>query len=73
MLLPKKKLVISFDAMNKLKGFNAIERTVVCEAGVVTQTLQEFARDKKLFTRLISHHGQVRLVEILPPTRVASM
>ena len=45
----KRELVISFDAMNKLKGFNAIERTVVCEAGVVTQTLQEFARDKKLF------------------------
>jgi glycolate oxidase subunit GlcD len=43
------ELVISFDAMNQIKDFNPVEQTVVCEAGVITQSLQEFARAQQLF------------------------
>ena len=40
------ELVVSFDALNKIKEFNAIEQTIVCEAGVVTESIQEYAREK---------------------------
>lgn len=43
------ELVMSFDAMNQIKDFNAVEQTVVCQAGVITQALQEFARAQQLF------------------------
>ena len=43
------ELVISFDALNQISDFNAIEQTVVCGAGVITETLQTFARENGLF------------------------
>ena len=43
------ELVVSFDAMNQITAFNATEQTVVCQAGVITQTIQEYAREKELF------------------------
>ena len=43
------ELVISFDKMNQLSDFNPVEQTVTVEAGVVTQTLQEFARERDCF------------------------
>ncbi|GAB5497700.1 MAG: FAD-binding oxidoreductase [Pseudohongiellaceae bacterium] len=43
------EVVIAFDRMNNIKDFNAADRQVVCEAGVVTEQLQEFAADKGLY------------------------
>jgi len=39
------EVVVSFDRMNKIYDFNKINGSVRVEAGVVTETLQEFARD----------------------------
>jgi glycolate oxidase subunit GlcD len=43
------EVVVSFDQMNKIKDFSAVDQTVVIEAGVVTETLQEFAHSNNLF------------------------
>jgi len=43
------EVVVSFDRMNKLHDFNATDRTVICEAGVITQDLQRFANDQNLY------------------------
>jgi FAD/FMN-containing dehydrogenase len=42
-------VVVSFDRMNRILEFDPADRLVTCEPGVVTQTLQEFARDQGLF------------------------
>jgi glycolate oxidase subunit GlcD len=43
------EVVVALDRMNRIKAFNAIDRTVVCEAGVITRQLQQFAADQGLF------------------------
>ena len=43
------EVVVSFDRMNRILGFNRADRIVHCEAGVVTQTLQAFAAERGLF------------------------
>ncbi len=43
------EVVVSFDQMNKIKEFSAVDQTVQIEAGVVTEALQEFAHSKQLF------------------------
>jgi FAD/FMN-containing dehydrogenase len=43
------ELVVSFDRMRKILDFDAIDRSVTVEAGVVTATLQAFARDQGLY------------------------
>ncbi|GAB3376743.1 FAD-binding oxidoreductase [Spongiibacter taiwanensis] len=43
------EVVVSFDYMNHISNFNPIDRTVVCQAGVVTEQLQEFATEQGLF------------------------
>lgn len=43
------EVVVSFDYMNSIQGFNEIDRTVRCGAGVITEQLQSFAEDKGLF------------------------
>ncbi|SER02434.1 FAD/FMN-containing dehydrogenase [Azotobacter beijerinckii] len=43
------EVVVAFDYMNQILQFNEFDRTVVCQPGVVTATLQEFARDKGLY------------------------
>ena len=45
----QKEVVVSFDQMNQISDFNPWEQTVCVEAGCVTQTLQEFAKTKKLY------------------------
>ncbi len=42
------EIVVSFDRMNKILDFNAADRIVRCQAGVITETLQEYAREKGL-------------------------
>ncbi len=43
------EVVVSFDRMNRILDFNAEDRLVRCQAGVVTQVLQEFATQQNLF------------------------
>ncbi|NOX49769.1 MAG: FAD-binding oxidoreductase [Gammaproteobacteria bacterium] len=43
------EIVVSFDRMNQILDFNSRDRIVTCQAGVVTQTLQEFAQAQGLF------------------------
>lgn len=43
------EVVVAFDYMNQIFGLNHAERTVHCEAGVITQQLQAFAEDHGLF------------------------
>lgn len=43
------EVVVSFDQMNQLQDFNAVDRTVKCGAGVITAQLQEFASAQGLF------------------------
>jgi FAD/FMN-containing dehydrogenase len=43
------ELVVAFDRMNKILDFNPADRQVVCEPGVVTEQLQQFAEQEGLF------------------------
>lgn len=43
------EVVVSFDYMNSIHSFSASDRTVRCQAGVVTQQLQTFADGNGLF------------------------
>lgn len=40
------EVVVSFEKMNKILDYNPTDRTVQVQAGVVTEQLQHFARDK---------------------------
>lgn len=44
-----KEVVVAFDRMNKIIEFNAIDRSITCESGVITQQLQQLAADNNLF------------------------
>lgn len=43
------EVVVSFDRMNKIKDFHPEDPCVVVEAGVITETLQDFAKQKELY------------------------
>lgn len=43
------ELVLALDRLNDIGDFNAVDRTVRCGAGVVTQQLQEFATGQGLY------------------------
>ena len=43
------EVVVSFDYMNQIIEFNAVDRTVVCQPGVVTAQLQNLAQDHGLY------------------------
>lgn len=45
----KNEVIVSFERMNKMTDFNAIENTIHCQAGVITEELQNFAKGKGLF------------------------
>ena len=45
----KGELVVALDKMNQVLDFNAIERTVTCQAGIITQQLQAFAEEQGLY------------------------
>lgn len=45
----KGEVVVSFEQMNQILNFSATDQTVVCQAGVVTEALQEFATSKNLY------------------------
>lgn len=43
------EIVVSFDYMNRILDFNAYDRTVTCEPGVVTAQLQQYAEEQGLY------------------------
>ncbi len=43
------EVVIAFDYMNSISGFNAMDKTVRCGAGVITEQLQNYAEEQGLF------------------------
>nr|WP_319527150.1 FAD-binding oxidoreductase [Pseudomonas laurentiana] len=43
------EVVVAFDYMNQILAFNAGDRTVVCQPGVITAQLQDFAEDQGLY------------------------
>ncbi|MGZ3743604.1 MAG: FAD-binding oxidoreductase [Pseudobdellovibrionaceae bacterium] len=45
----KGEVVISFEQMNQILNFNSTDQTVVCQAGVITEALQQFAQSKNLY------------------------
>ena len=46
---PNLEIVVSLDRMNKILAFHETDKIVHCQAGVVTQRLQEFATNHGLF------------------------
>jgi glycolate oxidase subunit GlcD len=44
-----KEIVVAFDRMNKLIAFNATDRSITCEPGVITQQIQQLAEDNQLY------------------------
>lgn len=45
----KGEVIVSFEKMNKVLGFNETEQSVQVQAGVITEDLQKFAREKDLY------------------------
>ncbi len=43
------ELVVSFERMNHILEFDPIDRSVTCEPGVITEILQNYAREQGLF------------------------
>ncbi|HBX55575.1 FAD-binding oxidoreductase [Pseudomonas sp. UBA2684] len=43
------EVVVAFDYMNQVLGFNEFDRTVVCQPGVITEQLQTFAEEQGLY------------------------
>ncbi len=43
------EVVVSFDRMRKILDFNAVDRTLTVEPGVVTQAIQEYAAERGLY------------------------
>ncbi|HEY6599828.1 MAG TPA: FAD-binding oxidoreductase [Pseudomonadales bacterium] len=43
------EIVVSFDRMHKILAFDPADRVVRCQAGVVTQALQQYAAERSLF------------------------
>jgi FAD/FMN-containing dehydrogenase len=43
------EVVVSFDYMNQVLDFNTVDRTVVCQPGVVTEHLQNLAEEHNLY------------------------
>ncbi len=43
------EIVVSMERMNRILDFDPTDRSVTCEAGVVTEVLQNFARDRGLY------------------------
>ncbi len=43
------EVVVSFDRMRRILDFNAVDRTLTVEPGVVTQVIQEYAAQRNLY------------------------
>ena len=45
----EREVVVAFDRMNRILDFSPVDRQVICEPGVVTEQLQQFAAENGLF------------------------
>lgn len=45
----KNEVVVNFDRFNKIKSFDPLENTLVCEAGVITEEIQKWAEENDLY------------------------
>ena len=43
------ELVVSLERMNRILAFDSADRSVTCQAGVVTEAIQNFARERGLY------------------------
>jgi glycolate oxidase subunit GlcD len=43
------EIVVSFEKMNRILNFNPTDQTVTCEAGVITEALQQYVREHGYF------------------------
>lgn len=43
------EVVISFDKMNQIIDFNAVDRSITCQAGLITSQLQDYAEEQGLY------------------------
>ena len=43
------ELVVSLEKMNQILDFNPVDRSVTCQAGVITEVLQNFAEEQGLY------------------------
>lgn len=43
------EIVVSLERMNRILEFDPVDRSVSCQAGVVTEAIQQFAREQGLF------------------------
>ncbi|QXH36050.1 FAD-binding oxidoreductase [Pseudomonas muyukensis] len=43
------EVVVAFDYMNQILAFSPFDRTVVCQPGVITRQLQQYAEDQGLY------------------------
>lgn len=43
------EIVVSFEKMNQISNFNSTDQSVSCQAGVLTEDLQNFAKEKGFF------------------------
>ena len=43
------EVVVSFDRMRRVIGFNPVDRTLTVEPGVVTQAIQDYANQQNLY------------------------
>ena len=43
------EVVIAFDAMNEIRDLSVVDQSVVCQAGVITEQLQNYAEQHELF------------------------
>ena len=43
------EVIVSFDRMNKIIDYDEISKTVICEPGLVTKSLQDFANSQDLY------------------------
>lgn len=50
------ELVVAFDRMNKILGFNPADRQAICEPGVVTEQLQRTLKQKAYSTQSTLRH-----------------
>ncbi len=45
----KNEVVVNFDKFNKIKNFDPLENTIVCDPGVITEEIQQWAEKHDLF------------------------
>ncbi len=45
----RNEVVVNFDKFNKIKTFDPLENTIVCEPGVITEEIQQWAEKHDLF------------------------